>query len=198
MSVRRFAVHMTAFAAVTTAAVLLLAGTASAKENMTAVLTSPLPTKAAPGTHFPVTWEIGGPAADGRRVTFDSAEVFIRLLSAGGGKPTEAFARFDAHTDGRYAATATVPAGGIGGVEIGVAGTREYSSGKTERSDYLFPVADPAEARSPGAVSSWDAWIRWVVTGIGTAFAVAAAVMLARRARRWQRPAPPAPRQRVF
>src|SRR2546423_9045501 len=49
-------------------------------------------------------------------------QMFVRLLSATGGSPTTAFTKTDA---GRNTADVAVPAGGIGGIRIGLRGTTD-------------------------------------------------------------------------
>ncbi len=183
--VRPSLVPLTVIAVV--AAFLIVAGTAAAKENMVATLTSPLPTNAQPGTNITLTWEVAGPGEGGQRMPFNAAAVFVRLKSATGRASTEGFASFLDHSDGRYTATVIVPQGGIGGVEIGVHGTREYSSGKTERSDYLFPVVNPAGQQTAGSV--WTSWVRWLLAAaLGAVLLATGAALVAGRARRSVRP----------
>ena len=127
-----------AVCAVTAAAGALAAG-ALAKEGFRATLTSPIPADARPGSTITVTWKItNGRATPSTRPPSSSGFAAPDRADA-----TEGFASPTAHTDGAYSARVTVPKGGIAAVQIGVAGTSTDSSGKSVRSDYLFPIANP-------------------------------------------------------
>jgi hypothetical protein len=131
-------------------AVALAAAPAVAKEEVTARLVGQLPEDAGPGETVTVTWVLAGPDEDGRRLPFNAIGVFVRLASAGGGPPTIGFATPDAHPDGRYDARVAVPAGGIGGVEIGLRGENDAGV-----SDVVFPLendpfAAPVRQTAPG------------------------------------------------
>src|SRR5215216_3077186 len=109
------------------------------KEDVTARLLTPLRLDAAPGDKLTVVWAVGGADEHGRWEPLNAIGVFVRLLSASGGRPTTGFATPDAHPQGRYDARVAVPEGGIGGVQIGLRGS----------SDALFrlendPFAPPA------------------------------------------------------
>jgi hypothetical protein len=122
---------------------LLAAGpVALGKENVTARLLTPLRLDAAPGEKITVVWALAGAAENGRRQPFNAIGVFVRLLSATGGRPSIGFATPDAHPQGRYDAQVAVPKGGIGGVQIGLRGSSDR-----EPSDELFPLEnDPFAA----------------------------------------------------
>jgi hypothetical protein len=109
---------------------LAAAPVALGKENVKARLLTPLPLDAAAGEKITVVWALGGTDEHGRRQPFNAIGVFVRLLSASGGRPTIGFATPDAHPQGRYDAQVAVPKGGIGGVQIGLRGS----------SDVLFPL----------------------------------------------------------
>jgi hypothetical protein len=131
-------------------ALLLAAGPAAlGKDNVKARLLTPLRVDAAPGERLTVVWALAGADEHGRRLPFNAIGVFVRLLSASGGRPTTGFATPDAHPQGRYDAQVAVPEGGIGGVQIGLSGASDVGGGDT-----LFPLEnDPfaAPARGPAA-----------------------------------------------
>ncbi len=98
-------------------------------------------------------WALGGPDEQGRRQPFNAIGVFVRLVSAGGGRATIGFATPDAHPDGRYDARVAVPEGGIGGVQVGLRGT---SDGAT--ADTLFPLEnDPFATPTRGVAAGQEA-----------------------------------------
>lgn len=119
-------------------ALVALVPAAAAKEGLLAELLTPLPSSAAPGSSIDVSWRLTV-ASDGKRVPFNAASVFIRLVDAAGGTPTFAFARGAAHPDGRYDATIAVPAGGIARAEIGVRGS----------TDLMVPVVSSESLNRP-------------------------------------------------
>lgn len=133
---------------------LLAAGPAAlAKENVTARLLTPLRLDAAPGEQLTVVWALGGADEHGRRQPFNAIGVFVRLLSASGGRPTIGFATPDAHPQGRYDAQVAVPEGGIGGVQIGLRGSSDVGA-----SDTLFPLEnDPLAAPARGVAAGQQA-----------------------------------------
>jgi hypothetical protein len=105
-------------------AVGALGAGAPAKTGVWATITSGLPTTAPAGSRVRITWRL----ADRQGHPFGAGGVFVRLISAEGS--TIAFAPGHAYADGRYAASARVPARGVEAVEIGIRGT----------SDVLFPL----------------------------------------------------------
>jgi hypothetical protein len=146
---------LAALAVLTVACGLLLAAgpVAVGKENVTARLLTPLRRDAAPGEELTVAWLLAGTDEHGRRQPFNAIGVFVRLLSASGGRPTIGFATPDAHPQGRYDAQVAVPDGGIGGVQIGLRGTNDAGA-----SDALFPLEhDPFAAPAHGAAAGQEA-----------------------------------------
>jgi hypothetical protein len=129
---------------------LLAAGPrALGKEGVRARLLTPLRLDAAPGELLTVAWTLAGTDEHGRPQPFNAIGVFVRLLSASGGRPTIGFATPDAHPGGRYDARVAVPKGGIGGVQIGLRGSNDAGV-----SDVLFPLEDgppAAPAHEAGA-----------------------------------------------
>jgi hypothetical protein len=105
------------------------------KENVTARLLTPLRVDAAAGEKITVVWALGGADEHGQRQPFNAIGVFVRLLSASGGRPTVGFATPDAHPQGRYDARVAVPKGGIGGIQIGLGDAGDAGVGET-----LFPL----------------------------------------------------------
>jgi hypothetical protein len=136
--------------------VLLAAGpVAFGKESVNARLLTPLRLDAAPGERITVVWALGGADEHGRRQPFNAIGVFVRLVSASGGRPTIGFATPDAHPQGRYDAQVAVPEGGIGGVQIGLRGSSDGGA-----SDVLFPLendplAAPARGVAAGQKATW-------------------------------------------
>jgi hypothetical protein len=101
------------------------AGLAPAKEGARARLTAALALAAAPGATVTVHWTVDVPGSDGRREPFNAVGMFVRLLSRIGAASTIGFATPTAHTDGRYSARVSVPAGGIGGIRTGLRGSTD-------------------------------------------------------------------------
>lgn len=146
-----------AVCAVTAVAGALAAG-ALAKEGFRATLTSPIPADARPGSTITVTWKITNRAGD----PFNATALFVRLRGPDRADATEGFDSPTAHTDGAYGARVTVPKGGIAAVQIGVAGTSTDSSGKSVRSDYLFPIVNPP-ALDGAASDSGTGTLTWLL-----------------------------------
>jgi hypothetical protein len=120
------------------------------KEKVTARLLTPPRLDAAPGDRLTVVWALGEVDERGRREPFNAIGVFVRLLSASGGRSTTGFATPDAHPQGRYEARVAVPEGGVGGVQIGLRGS----------SDMLFPLeTDPFAAPAGGEDRPGPAWL---------------------------------------
>jgi hypothetical protein len=163
----RIGIAVFALAAVAAA----LAAGASAKEGFRATLTSPIPTDAKPGTTVAVAWTVTNKAGD----AFNASSMFVRLRGPDRGDANEAFASPNAHTDGAYTATVTVPEGGIAGVQIGVAGTSTDNSGNAARSDYLFPIANPPALGSTGLDSGTETltWVLPLLAGLAVVALVA-------------------------
>ena len=170
----RTGIAVLAVAAVTGA----LAAGASAKEGFRATLTSPIPADATPGSRITVSWKITDQAGD----PFNATALFVRLRGPDPADATEAFDSPTAHTDGAYGARVTVPKGGIAEIEIGVAGTSTDSSGKSVRSDYLFPIAN-TPALGGAASDSGTGTLTWLLPLLGGLAIVAiVAFALLRRA----------------
>jgi hypothetical protein len=113
-----------ALATLVLAALVAFVPAASAKEGLSAELLTQLSPAAEPGSTLELEWKLT--ALDGStRVPFNAMGVFVRLLDAGGGVPTIALARGSSHPDGLYSAAVQVPAGGIGGIQIGLHGTTD-------------------------------------------------------------------------
>jgi hypothetical protein len=134
---------------------LLAAGpVALGKENVTARLLTPLRLHAAPGEKLTVVWALAGADEHGQRQPFNAIGVFVRLLSASGGRATVGFATPDAHPQGRYDAQVAVPKGGIGGIQIGLGGASDVGVGET-----LFPLEnDPFAAPDRGVDKPFPTW----------------------------------------
>lgn len=126
---------------------VVLAAFAPVKEGARARLLTPLALDAAPGATVRVAWSVDVPDGSGGRRPFGASDMFVRLLSRTGGPSTVGFA---ASAGGRNRATVVVPRGGIGGVRVGLRGTRCDAAG-CRNGDLVFPlVNDPFV--SPGGV----------------------------------------------
>jgi hypothetical protein len=167
----------------------LAAVPASAKEGVEATLVSPIPTDASPGETITVSWTLAT-EENGERTPFGAEGIYVKLLSAAGGKPTTGAATGSA--DGGYAATVRVPEGGIGGIKVGLVGWASDANG-TRRSDVFFPVtnwptgtgsATPAAgpAPSPPAEDGRPAlWIGGALLALVLAVGTAGVVVQRRR-----------------
>jgi hypothetical protein len=93
--------------------------------------------------------------------------VFVRLLDAGGGKPADATA---AQSNGPFTATVRVPAGGIGGIRIGLHGTTDiFFPLKNDPFAFRHPLHLPKLARGAACpVSTPDAAVDFSAYGVGT------------------------------
>jgi hypothetical protein len=118
-------------------AALVAAAPLAAKEGVKATLTTPIPLDAKPGTPLKVGWTLAY-QEDGKRHAFGAGGVFVRLLSASGGKTETAYA---SQTTGEFTATVTVPDGGIGDVQIGLMGIRSDATG-THYAPGFFPITN--------------------------------------------------------
>jgi hypothetical protein len=119
-------------------AAMALCASASAKQGIEATVHTEIPANAAAGTELEVHWTLN--AKDGG-APFNAMTVFVRLIGPRG-ESSEAFAARGAHETGEYAASVTVPDGGVASIEIGVAGTAHYADGRSERSDWLMDLAN--------------------------------------------------------
>ena len=130
-------------AAVAMLAALVLAPGGSSKEGARARLLTPLALAAKPGSSIQVRWAVDVPDGHGGRRPFGVSGMFVRLLSRTGASPTVGVAE----GGGRFTTTLRVPAGGIGGVRVGLHGWRCDASG-CRTGDALFPlVNDPFRSR---------------------------------------------------
>ena len=134
MTLRRLvALHVLVLAA---ALAVVPAGSAKGRDAF-ATLLSPLPLTAAPGTTPQVRWSM---TIEGH--PFNAITCFARFKSRTGAGATEGFARPTAGEGGHYSATVVVPEGGIGGIEIGVAGMQTVGGGPWTRADWLFTIVN--------------------------------------------------------
>jgi hypothetical protein len=129
---------------------LLVAAPAPGKTGVRARLSAGVPLDAPPGKKINVRWTLGYRDEERRwRPGFDACGVFVRLLSASGGRPTVGFdsgGACRAHPGGTYAAIVKVPEGGVGGIRIGLRGT----------TDVFFPLDRDSIAAPPVAVASTE------------------------------------------
>jgi hypothetical protein len=171
-------------------ATILLAGAlaalaavpASAKEGVEATLVAPIPANAEPG-------ETIAAEENGERQPFGAEGIYVKLLSASGGRPTVGDASGSA--GGGYTATVRVPEGGIGGITVGLMGWATDATG-TRRSDAFFPVtnwptrtesATPAAGPAPSPPAE-DGRPTLLIGGAALALVLAlAGVVVARRRR---------------
>jgi len=91
-------VALATLATLTVAGLTAFAPAAGAKEGLRADLLTALSPDPQPGTMVDVAWRLTVLEA-AKRVPFNAASVFVRLLDAAGGAPTLAFARGGAHPD---------------------------------------------------------------------------------------------------
>lgn len=122
--------------------IVLAALPVAAKDGVRATVHTTIPATAAKGSRIDVSLSLNDEESG---EPFGACGVFVRLISATG-HSTESFARCGADTDGRYQATATIPTDGVARIEIGIAGTMTDREGRSERSDWIFPlVNDPIQ-----------------------------------------------------
>jgi len=105
-----------AVAAVCISLVFASAAATAAEEDTTSKLTAPLAVAARPGSTIVVRWLVSP--------TNDGGATFVRLLSRVGGSPVTVAGVQDRDV-GHYTAKVRVPAGGIGGIRIGIRRSRE-------------------------------------------------------------------------
>ena len=146
---------------------------AVAKTGMRAWLMSSIPRWAEPGAVVNVKWIV----RDGEGHSFNAIGVFIRFTSgAFGVAPNEGFGTPNAHPTGEYEADVTVPQGGIGRIEFGIAGTMSGPNMPARRSDGIFPVANlkwtPTEAVPDGTLPPPDSVTNRVTSTSPTSGAV--------------------------
>ena len=125
--------------------VLSAAAAALGKERVEATLKTRIPLSATPGEQLTVAWKLVAVDEDGKRRPFGAGGVFIKLLSASGGRATVAFAEGDRGETGTFRARPVVPEGGIGGILIGLRGIASGPTGSTT-SDVYFSVKNPPPA----------------------------------------------------
>ena len=123
--------------------VLLLsaAGVASAKEGAEAALDAPIPPGAEPGTKIEIGWKAWWPDGAGDTTPVTGSPVFIRLTSVDGTDKVEMGGKESPAGSGHYAATVTVPPGGVGLVEIGLR-SESCVNGTCTRWDMPFLLSD--------------------------------------------------------
>jgi hypothetical protein len=91
-------------------------------------------------------------AVEGR--PFLARSCFVRFRSRTGATATEGFAGPTTDADGRYRASLAVPEGGLGAIEIGVAGIQTIGNGPGTRADWLFRVANSPFGALPAQPST--------------------------------------------
>jgi hypothetical protein len=116
-------------------AVLGTASLAKAKDDARARLTKPLPLAARPGATISVEWAVRVPDRSLGSRPFCAGNMFVRLLSKTGAPSTVGFT--DTDRDGLNRARVKVPAGGIGGVRVGLRGWNDHGV-----ADALFPLTN--------------------------------------------------------
>ncbi|MGH3042965.1 MAG: hypothetical protein ACRDNG_14730 [Gaiellaceae bacterium] len=173
----------------------IAAAPATAKEGVVATLETPVPLDAASGAEVSLAWTLTSVDADGTEQPFGAQGVYVTLVSAAGGEPTTGYA--DGGSDGRYAATAIVPGGGIGGIQIALMG---WASG--EPAPVAFPIAnnplpevtgetlipapaveEPAPAQPPAEPKGGSSVVR-LALGLAVLVTLAAVAVVALRRRR--------------
>jgi hypothetical protein len=104
---------------------LVAASSAPTKEGARAHLSRAIPLAAAPGTTIRLAWTVDVPDDKGGRRPFYAGGMFVRLLSRTGAGSSFGFAREGVHPVSPYTTDVKVPAGGIGGVRVGLRGTTD-------------------------------------------------------------------------
>lgn len=123
--------------AIAFALLLCAAIPAVGKEGVRATVYTSL-SEAVAGSRVDVSWSL---EVEKTGEAFTACRLFVRLIGPSG-RWTEAFAPCLPGDDGRYRATATIPAGGVASVEIGIAGNVTDEHGRKHRSDWLIPLAN--------------------------------------------------------
>jgi hypothetical protein len=156
------------------ALVLVAASPATAKEGVSATLTTPVPLDAKEGERIRLAWRL---AAEGGGRPFGASGIYVRLTAAEGAPAVTEYAGGDR---GDYFASILVPKGGIGDIQIGLEGWRTDARG-TRRADLIFPIRnDPlpgpvrASSETPagdGGPPEW-AWVLAAALVLGAYAAV--------------------------
>ena len=173
---------------------------ALAKGEVEATLKTRIPPNAFPGEQLTIAWKLVAADEDGKRRPFGAGGVFIKLLSASGGRATVAFAEGDGGRTGNFRASVIVPEGGIGGILIGLRGLASGPAG-SRTSDLYFPVknnplpaaapaerevsgeAPPSRSREAESNSSASAWLGVLAITLSLALAGLAVDLWQRRRR---------------
>lgn len=143
-------------------AVLGAASLAAAKDDARARLTKPLALGSRPGATISVEWAVRVPDERLGSAPFGAGSMFVRLLSKTGAPSTVGFT--DTDRDGLNRARVEVPAGGIGGVRVGLRGWNDYGV-----ADVRFPLAnDPF--LSPGGARCDVAALRTKLAAFARAY----------------------------
>jgi hypothetical protein len=137
---------------------LVAAPTVVGKEGVRARLDAPVPLHAAAGRTITIAWTLSY-VESGERHPFGASGVFVRLLSASSARPVTAYGdgrgsgpnRGGVGVPGEYLARVRVPAGGIGGITIGLRGWR-IIGGRRQRADAFFPIDNDPFAKADAVV----------------------------------------------
>ena len=159
MTLRRLTLGLLAVSAASVVAAL----PAAAKEGVKATLESVIPLDAPAGTKLDVRWTLWARDEHGQRRPFGAGAVFVRLLGERGSDPKTGFASPRVY-GGKYSATVVVPDGGIRDVQIGL---RSFTSGAngTHTGAMIFPITNdplPGAPRVTSSPSGTD-WKRWIL-----------------------------------
>jgi hypothetical protein len=173
---------------VCTSLCLAAAAPAPGKENVRATIDiSDTALGAAPGTKIRIGWTLTAPArwpsgtrptANRRRERFGASGLYVRLDSKTGAAPTIAYGH---GPTGRYTATAIIPEGGIGGIDLGLEGMRVVPGEPPRRADVFFPIDNDPFATAAGDDSGGTPPALWIGWGLLVSIAL---LVGARRARR--------------
>jgi hypothetical protein len=117
-------------------AALAVATPAAGKDDVRARIEGTVRCDAAAGSTISVAWRLES-VERGRRRRFGAGDVFVRLLSRSGARPTKARARSTRR--GRYRARVRVPRGEIRRLQIGLDGIR-YVGDRIERAPIYFRI----------------------------------------------------------
>jgi hypothetical protein len=171
-------------------ALLALVGPVAAKDGTEVGLDTAVPLGAEPGSTIPIGWHIVKHSENGQ-TPISAAPTYIRLVPPNGGTPVEAAGTERPEGSGQYAATITVPAGGIAAIEVAMRGTLCDTGGGCETVDLMFPLTDDAmvsgTAMTPAGASQATAGVidliplKVILLTIAIAVAAGAAAAIANR-----------------
>ncbi|HEX8156399.1 MAG TPA: hypothetical protein VF526_03335 [Solirubrobacteraceae bacterium] len=145
--------------------------------------------RAPAGTKIRIAWTLSAPARwppgtrptqEVRREPFGASGLYVRLDSKTGGAPTIAYGH---GPTGRYTATAIVPQGGIGGIDLGLEGVTSVAGEAPRRADVFFPIDNDPFATGAQRASGGAPPLLWIGWGLLVCIALVVGARHARRRR---------------